>query len=562
MNTRGYQSQIKVYLESDGSVHKEVGPVATESLVFEGGGVRGVGYIGATKALFEAGIMQTVKRLAGTSAGAVTASIVALGYKQADIERILKNNNIEELLDGKRLFSAAKLSKLIRHGFFNNGDKLLAASRTIAKDRFAELIAQYRNMYAHDHERLTALEQLPINLNCITFADYHNFAKLMPESGIKDLYVIAATLPAARRDVCEMKIFSIEHTPHIEVALAVRASVSLPKIFKPVQIDGVKYVDGGCIANFPIHIFDHDAYKPLDTYMYKGHNDQSFSSLGIKIDTEDEVRELMHAPIKRRKIQARIADRMIDKLSGLPICDSYEMNHLEVRENYSHQSSQLGDEGIKSTQFTLTDAEAGRLIQRGYDDMLKWIHNYHQAAIQSIKFSSFQAMCENMDLEELVKFQNEMVTHPLEILRVGGECDTAVAIDVARKLQHVVKMVLKEKTAAMNIIRKSIPELNAITKEYAADLVTLYSRLDVNHEVSDIKKWILSAETAIQMILASGVDNQTKKDDVKLLTNFIDEIKACRAEARPRELGFLKASRKMNRYPMPLETENEFKLAQ
>jgi len=126
-------------------------------------------------------------------------------------------------------------------------------------------------------------------------------------------------------------------------------------------------------------------------------------------------------------------DRMIDKLSGLPICDSYKKNHINVRENYSHQSSQLNDEGIKSTQLTLTDEEAEQLIQRGYDDMKEWILNYHHAAIQSVRFSSFRAMCENMDLDELLIFREEILNRPQNMIRVGGVCG---AIASLRALQR------------------------------------------------------------------------------------------------------------------------------
>src|SRR5579864_920356 len=51
-----------------------------QNLVFEGGGVRGVAYAGALDVLDRAGILSQIQAVAGTSAGAITAALVALGY--------------------------------------------------------------------------------------------------------------------------------------------------------------------------------------------------------------------------------------------------------------------------------------------------------------------------------------------------------------------------------------------------------------------------------------------------------------------------------------------------
>src|SRR5919106_3893368 len=56
-------------------------------LVFEGGGVKGIGLAGAFSALRERGVVH--KRVAGTSAGAITAALVAAGYDSDDLDQIL-----------------------------------------------------------------------------------------------------------------------------------------------------------------------------------------------------------------------------------------------------------------------------------------------------------------------------------------------------------------------------------------------------------------------------------------------------------------------------------------
>ena len=51
-----------------------------KNLVFEGGGVKGIAYIGAIEALDQAGALNQIERVAGTSAGAITAMLMSLPW--------------------------------------------------------------------------------------------------------------------------------------------------------------------------------------------------------------------------------------------------------------------------------------------------------------------------------------------------------------------------------------------------------------------------------------------------------------------------------------------------
>ena len=59
-----------------------------KNLIFEGGGVKGVAYVGALEALQERKILNNVKRVGGTSAGAINAVLIALGFTLKEIEEI------------------------------------------------------------------------------------------------------------------------------------------------------------------------------------------------------------------------------------------------------------------------------------------------------------------------------------------------------------------------------------------------------------------------------------------------------------------------------------------
>ena len=57
-----------------------------ENLVFEGGGVRGIAFTGAIQCLEEKGILKNVKRFAGSSAGALAATMLALNYNASEFK--------------------------------------------------------------------------------------------------------------------------------------------------------------------------------------------------------------------------------------------------------------------------------------------------------------------------------------------------------------------------------------------------------------------------------------------------------------------------------------------
>lgn len=58
-----------------------------ENIIWQGGGPRGLAQIGAIQALQERGLLRNVRRMAGTSAGSMTATLAAIGYTQESSRR-------------------------------------------------------------------------------------------------------------------------------------------------------------------------------------------------------------------------------------------------------------------------------------------------------------------------------------------------------------------------------------------------------------------------------------------------------------------------------------------
>lgn len=199
--------------------------------VFEGGGVRGIGLIGAAGVFLEKGYW--FNRVAGNSAGSIVASLIAGGYSATELRQIMMS------LDYSRF--ADKDWK----------DKLPFG---MAYSLFAEK-GIYEGKYLRDFIK-EKLENAPHPIR--TFRD------VKEKDGSYRLQMIAADISRAKLLVLPQDIADYGIDPDdLEVADAVRMSVSIPYFFEPVRLkhkDGTDcyIVDGGIVCNFPVWIYDDD----------------------------------------------------------------------------------------------------------------------------------------------------------------------------------------------------------------------------------------------------------------------------------------------------------------
>lgn len=190
------------------------------NLVFEGGGVKGIAYGGAIEVLEQQGILGKVDRVAGTSAGAITAVLVALRYSPDEVKSLLYNLDFSRFEDGRW---GGLLRLLRRYGYYK-GDYYLGLMQCL-------VAAKTGNAHA-------------------TFADLERLH-------MRELHVFTTDLN--RRVAREL---SLEKSPGFEVALAARMSGSFPLFFAAVRQGKEVYVDGGVLRNYPIDAFDGDTTNP------------------------------------------------------------------------------------------------------------------------------------------------------------------------------------------------------------------------------------------------------------------------------------------------------------
>lgn len=246
-----------------------------KNLVFKGGGMKALAYHGAIRVLEEEKILEQIERVAGTSAGALLATLISLGmsvneiiafYQSVDYARIagVRSNLKPRPGDRNARFYERDLNR-----FLNGIDSIT---------RLIQHFGWYDNCYAQELIENTIAEQCRGNGRA-TFAD---FQKL----GLRDLYVVTTNITKHR-----IQYFSAEETPDAAVADAVVMSSSLPFYFEAIQFDGKSfgsgdyYADGGLLYNYPLHIFDAPHFEARNPNYLYGIN---WETLGCRLYTPED----------------------------------------------------------------------------------------------------------------------------------------------------------------------------------------------------------------------------------------------------------------------------------
>lgn len=185
--------------------------------IFQGGGMKGLAYIGALIALEENGF--TCKKAAGTSVGAMIAGLVTAGYKGKDLFYIMNNldfktlvknepNKIKGLISDKGLYSTAHLEKEL--------DYLLRIKG----------IYTFESLKIEDDYRLKVIGTNAQKYKQIIFPD-------------------------------DLSSFNIN--PNLfPVSTAIIMSASYPGYFKPLKLIDDYVLDGGICNNFPHNVFKYN----------------------------------------------------------------------------------------------------------------------------------------------------------------------------------------------------------------------------------------------------------------------------------------------------------------
>lgn len=304
------------------------------NLVFKGGGVRGIAYMGALEVLDEYRIIDNIERVAGTSAGAITAAILSLRLS---------------IPETRELFNSLELPK-IPQSASNPAHKLLPwMAEQQNAHRFITRYGWYSSEYFYEWF-IGVLEEHCEGNGQATFADFRRL-------GFRDLHIVAANLSRQRAEV-----FSEHNTPDVAVADAVRMSMSIPIYFEALQFDGHSfgrgdyYVDGGLFDNFPMHIFDKPELASRSWAFREGIN---WETLGLFLYPEH----------YHHQDQSEKPENVWEFLSLTlrSLYHSYEWASYVASSVDQHRTIEISDCGIDPTDFEIEvgDEKYNQLSQSG-----------------------------------------------------------------------------------------------------------------------------------------------------------------------------------------------------
>lgn len=211
--------------------------------VFEGGGVRGLALVGAAEVAEERGCKWV--NLAGTSAGAIIASLLAAGYQAHELLAIMEQMDLLRFV--KRTgFARVPFVGPIWALWMKNG------------------IASTRELHAW-------LEELLLAKGVRYFGDL-----AMPRSIVEHKFH-RYRLSVVVSDVTRRKMIVLPHDlpeygldrERFPVAEAVCMSATVPLLFRPMVLGNSYVVDGGLLSNFPIWIFDSSGIPQWPTFGFR-----------------------------------------------------------------------------------------------------------------------------------------------------------------------------------------------------------------------------------------------------------------------------------------------------
>jgi NTE family protein len=208
-------------------------------LVLSGGGAKGLTHIGIIRALEENNI--PIDYITGTSMGAIIGSLYAMGYSPDEMETLLKSD------DFKRWYSGEVEQKYVYY-----------FKKNLPTPDFISIRLSLQEQIIKNKEQPKVKTQFlpqsvidPIQMN-LAFLDLFSRATAACSSNFNKLFVPFRCIAS---DVYNKKEVIFKSG---DLGDAVRASMSFPIMFKPLEINGILTYDGGIYNNFPTDVMKKD----------------------------------------------------------------------------------------------------------------------------------------------------------------------------------------------------------------------------------------------------------------------------------------------------------------
>jgi NTE family protein len=307
-------------------------------LVCEGGGVKGIGLAGAYSMLEERGYEP--RNVAGTSAGAITAALIAAGYGADELKEIIVS---------------------LDYGQFQDEDW---------KDKLGKAASIYLDQGIYEGEAFykwikEKLEEKEIR----TFRDLVIEGETDPRYRSR-LQVIVSDVTGRRLLVLPSDAVKLgyDDPDDLEVALAIRMSMSIPIFFEPVRVKNEKtdtehiIVDGGMLSNFPVWLFDVDPGE-----------EPGWPTFGLLLVEPEPKKPIGHRLEQERD---RGVTALVDYVKAMAqtMMEAHDRMYLE-KEQFA-RTIPIPTLGVGTTEFDITKERARALYESGREATAKFLETW------------------------------------------------------------------------------------------------------------------------------------------------------------------------------------------
>ncbi|NBI27546.1 patatin-like phospholipase family protein [Chengkuizengella marina] len=292
--------------------------------VFEGGGVKAIGLAGAVKSVEDHNI--TFNQVAGTSSGAIVASLIAAGYTS------------EEL---KELVMSTPFASVVKKTWVHHILYIGPAVRVFLK----------KGLYSGDQLEEWIDQKLKLK-------GVRTFGDLKPNQ----LRIIASDITRGRILVLpdDIKQYGLDPS-RLSISKAIRMSTAIPFYFDPIKLKKLRekqtfyIVDGGILSNYPLWLFDKEARE---------------RGIQIKIPTLGFRLVGKHSNVPR-KIVGPIS--MFQALFST-MMDAHDEKFIEDHKRFN--TIKIPTLGVRTTDFKISQEACNRLFDSGYQAAERYLDRW------------------------------------------------------------------------------------------------------------------------------------------------------------------------------------------
>ena len=352
-------------------------PLSAKNLVLRGGGPKGVAYLGALEILQDEQLLEGLERIAGTSAGAITAAFIAINLPIDQLRKLLKETNLMDFLDhplsSQKLETAFKGATKDFTSVLKTLYQTLQTCISIAKNPSKLITAPFQALYkctgiCEGEIMRKWLEETIEKQTGKPFFTLGDLADAIKKGKPYKHIHIYGTRVGTHPEITHI---SSEDPSWSDIILsdAIRISMSIPGVFKPhivhIRNQGKRipapqlgsYLDGGILYNFPIETFDRKQFLSRENLGEEGNCPKyNKETLGLSL----------YSSLEKKPVELSNVLTIKDLLTG--IANVYLNAEESIRQLNPYNASRVIEIDVKDVgtlSFNMSEETKNTLVDSG-----------------------------------------------------------------------------------------------------------------------------------------------------------------------------------------------------